>query len=96
MARKTARKLPRPFTLHWGTGEIVEEVSYVGEHHEPAIQLLRYEDGSESIRFCYYDHKGRFQRSPVIVGSDEMKGLKRELNKSPRLAKLLRSWLGGK
>ena len=28
--RTTARKLPRPFEMHWGAGEIVEEASYEG------------------------------------------------------------------
>ena len=41
----TPRKLPRPFEMHWGRGEIVEEASYVGEWHEPAIQLLAYTEG---------------------------------------------------
>jgi hypothetical protein len=87
---KTARTVPRPFALHWGRGQIVEEATYVGQYHEPSLQLLEYEDGSLSVRFCYYDRRGRFQRSPVIVGKRELAGLRRSLQKTPRLRTLLR------
>ena len=94
MPKKTARTLPRPFSLHWGGGSIVEEATYAGEHHEPALQLLEFEDGSVSVRFCYYDHAGRFQRSPLVVGKDEVNGLKRALVGSPRLRTLLKEMVG--
>jgi hypothetical protein len=68
----------------------VEEASVTGEHHEPAIQLLEYDDGSVSIRFAWYDHKGRFQRSPLIVGEQELEELRHALRDSPRLRQLLR------
>lgn len=91
---KRDRKLPRPFRMHWGGGEIVEEASYVGEHHEPAIQLLEYTDGeaagSVSLRFCYYSHDGRFQRSPMMLGEDEIAGLRDALKAAPRTRTLLR------
>lgn len=86
------RTLPRPFTLHWGSGQIVEEASYVAEHHEPAVQLLAYEgelEGTWSIRFCFYSPRGAFQRSPMIVGEDEIKGLRAALKKTPKLRRLL-------
>ncbi|MGH2490088.1 MAG: hypothetical protein ACRDF9_01145 [Candidatus Limnocylindria bacterium] len=83
------RDVPRPFTMPWGKGEIIEEATAVGEHHEPAIQLLRYEDGSVSIRFSHYDHRGRFQRSPLMVSRDTIAGLRRSLAKTPRLRALL-------
>ena len=90
MKKTATRSVPRPFALHWGRGLIVEEATYVGQYHEPSLQLLRYEDGSLSIRFCYYDHRGRFQRSPVIVGPRELAGLRRALAKTPRLRSLLK------
>ena len=90
MAKETARTLPRPFALHWGSGSIVEEAAYTGPHHEPALQLLEFEDGSLSLRFCYYDHAGRFQRSPLIVGNEEVAGLRNALAGAPRLRSLLR------
>jgi hypothetical protein len=90
MSEHPARTLPRPFTLHWGRGHIVEEVACSGLYHEPAIQLLQFEDGRLQIRFCYYDHEGRFQRSPLIVGEEELAGLRAALAKAPRLRSLLR------
>ena len=90
MAKETTRILPRPFALHWGSGRIVEEAAYDGQHHEPSLQLLEFEDGSLSLRFCYYDHAGRFQRSPLIVGNDEVAGLRNALAGVPRLRSLLR------
>jgi len=94
MPKQTARALPRPFSLHWGDGSIVEEATYAGEHHEPSFQLLEFADGSLSVRFCYYDHAGRFQRSPLIVTSDEIAGLKKALAAAPRLKSLLREMAG--
>jgi hypothetical protein len=84
------RDVPRPFTMPWGKGEIIEEAAAIGEYHEPAIQLLRYEDGSLSVRFCHYDHRGRFQRSPLMISDDTIRGLRRSLAKTPRLRALLK------
>ena len=60
---------PRTFDLHWGSGVIAEEVRVEGEYHVPAIQLLEFTEGEAagtvSLRFCHYDHRGRFQRSPL-------------------------------
>ena len=90
----TPRKLPRPFEMHWGRGEIVEEASCVGEWHEPAIQLLAYTEGeaagSVSVRFCTYNHRGGFQRSPLMVSEADLDGLRKALRSTPRLHELLR------
>ena len=77
--------------MPWGKGEIVEEATTVGEWNEPSIQLLRYDDGSLSIRFCQYDHRGHFRRSPMMVDAKLLRGLGRSLGNAPRLRKLLRS-----
>jgi hypothetical protein len=89
---KRGRDVPRPFQFHWGGGQIVEEASYVGEHVEPAIQLLEYEGGgSYGIRFCYYSHEGRFQRSPMMIDSEEsLEGLRAALKETPQLRRLLK------
>jgi len=90
---KRGREVPRPFQFHWGGGQIVEEASYVGRHTEPAIQLLEYEGGSGAygIRFCYYNHAGRFQRSPMMIDSeDSLEGLRAALAETPKLRELLR------
>jgi hypothetical protein len=90
----TTRAVPRPFNYHWGSGQVIEEAAYTAEHHEPAIQLLQYDEGeaagSWSVRFCFYNRDGRFQRSPLMVGQDEIDGLRAALKATPRLRKLLR------
>jgi len=75
--------------MPWGKGDIIEEATAVGEYHEPAIQLLRYEDGSLSVRFSHYDHRGRFQRSPLMLSSGTIAALRRSLAETPRLRSLL-------
>jgi hypothetical protein len=88
------RTLPRPFTYHWGSGQIVEEAAYAAEHHEPSLQLLAYDDGeasgSWSIRFCFYNPRGHFQRSPLVIGKDELAGLRKALRSTPKLRRLLK------
>jgi hypothetical protein len=60
------------FSLHWGSGVIEEEVRVGSSYHQPAIELLNFTEGvaagTRELRFCYYDHHGRFQRSPLIIG----------------------------
>ena len=85
-----SRTIPRPFELHWGSGVIAEEATCAGEHHEPAIQLLDFDEGYSSIRFCWYDHAGRFQRSPLIVGNAKIAGLRVAVETTPRLRALLK------
>jgi|SRR5579871_737978 len=91
---KRKRSVPRPFTMHWGNGQIVEEASSIAEYHEPTIQLLEYTDGeaagTTSIRFCYYSLDGRFQRGPLMLGEEEIEGLRLALTRTPRLRALLR------
>lgn len=95
---KRGREVPRPFNFHWGSGQIVEEASYVGQYVEPAIQLLEYEDhpGAYGIRFCYYSLDGRFQRSPMMLdGSESLEGMRQALKETPRLRALLKQLLDG-
>ena len=91
------RPLPRPFTYHWGSGQITEEASYTGPHHESAIQLLEYDEGEAaggwSIRFCFYNPEGRFQRSPLVIDEDHLDGLRASLSQAPRLRALLQRLL---
>ena len=90
----TTRKVPRPFEMMWGRGEIVEEASYEGEWHVPTIQLMEYQEGeaagSFSIRFCTYSHRGGFSRSPLMVSEADMEGLRAALKQTPRLRQLLK------
>jgi hypothetical protein len=84
----------KSFSLHWGSGVIEEEVQSASRYHRPTIQLLKFLDGeaagSWQIRFCYYDHAGRFQRSPLIIGNDDLPKLRAALMKAPRLRALLK------
>jgi len=88
------RKLPRPFEMHWGSGAIVEEATFEGEYHAPTIQLMEYTDGeaagSFSIRFCTYNHRGMFQRSPLMVSEEDLDGLRKALRETPRLRAVLK------
>ena len=87
-------QLPRPFTMHWGSGLITEEARFEGEHHVPAIQLMEYTQGeaagSWSIRFCSFNHRGAFQRSPLMLNEENVEAMREALKKTPRLREILR------
>jgi hypothetical protein len=91
---RTKPDTPKTFTLYWGSGIVEEEVQIVCEHHRPTIQLLKFTDGpakgTREIRFCHYDHRGRFQRSPLIIDEGDVPALKRALDAAPRLKRLLK------
>jgi hypothetical protein len=93
------RSMPRTmakqkrFSLHWGSGVVSEEVQIITPYHLPTIQLLTFMDGaaagSEEIRFCVYDHRGRFQRMPCIIDANDLPRLRAKLDKAPRLRELI-------
>lgn len=90
---KKGRPVPRPFAFHWGAGNIIEEASFAGKYTETAIQLLEYEDhaGSYGVRFCYYSLDGRFQRSPMMLDSDDsLEGLRAALKTTPKLRAMIK------
>jgi hypothetical protein len=88
----------RRFSFEWGSGVIAEEAQFEGEWHRPTIQLLRYTDGeaegATSIRFCSYNHNGRFSRSPLMLNTNDIDGLREALGKTPELRELLRELVG--
>ena len=98
MAKKilapTKRTVPRPFSFEWAKGQVVEEASVrvQMDHHswEPAIQLLQYEDGSETLRFCVF-HGKQFSRSPLLISPDELTALLEEASKHPRIRMRLKN-----
>ena len=90
MARDVSRKIPRDFNLHWGRGQIVEEAYVESQYHQPSIQLLEFEDASVSLRFCYYNQHGRFQRGPLIIGEEEIGLLRDSVSENEKLHALLR------
>lgn len=88
------RPIPRPFAFEWGRGHVIEEAAFTGPYHEPSLQLLEYEDGSRAVRFCYYDHAGRFQRNPLMIRAADVAALRAALRQAPKLRALLRLALG--
>ncbi len=89
--------MPRPFTMHWGSGQITEEAAYSGEYKESRIQLMEYTEGeaagSWSVRFCYYSHDGRYQRGPLMLDEEDVDGLRQALAATPRLRAILKRLL---
>ena len=83
----------KTFKFSWGQGVVEEEAQIVTSWHKPTIQLLRYDEGeargSYSIRFCHYDHRGRFQPSPLMIQEDDLASLRQVLGATPKLRKLL-------
>jgi len=89
----TTKPEGKRFSLHWGSGVIEEEAQFDTPYHRPTIQLLKFTEGEAAggyaLRFCHYDHHGRFQRAPLIVDASDLQALKRSLAATPKLRKLL-------
>ena len=83
------RQLPRPFTMPWGKGQIIQEAQAVQDHWEPTIQLMEYEDGSRALRFCTYS-RGRFNRNPMMMGEDDIDAMRRDLEEAPEIIAFLK------
>jgi len=94
MANRTKPPKQRTFSYHWGSGVVAEEARVEGEFHVPALQLLRYTEGEaagrESVRFCYYNHRGMYQRAPLVLSQPEIEALRTALRGTPALLALLR------
>jgi len=77
---------------------VEEEAQIETPYHRPTIQLLKFTDGKAKgaydIRFCTYDHRGRFQRMPLIVDELDLAPLRKALKSAPKLSKLLKQMLG--
>jgi len=90
---KTAKPAAKTFSLHWGSGVIEEEAQFATPYHRPTLQLLKFLEGKAAgnyaIRFCHYDHRGGFQRSPLIIDARTLPQLKQSLHNTPKLRKLL-------
>src|SRR4030095_8115462 len=83
----------KTFNLHWGSGIVEEEATITTPYHKPSIQLLKFTDGEAKgqyeIRFCFYDHRGRFQRSPMILDERSLAEMRAALAATPKLKQLL-------
>ncbi len=89
-----ARKVPRKFSLHFGSGVVAEEATYSGEFHEPTIQLLEFTDGEAAgsllLRFCSYNHRGAFMRDPLLLSETDIAALRSALEATPKIRALLK------
>ncbi len=90
---KTDAPILKRFSLHWGSGVVEEEVQISAQYHRPTIQLLKFLEGEAAgayeIRFCHYDHNGRFQRSPLIIDVNDRETRGKELENAPKLKRFL-------
>ena len=66
------RPTPRPFKFYFGQGQTVEGISCQSRWHQPTVQLLEWDDGELSLRFCSYTHDGRFQRNPLVLSARDL------------------------
>lgn len=83
----------KTFNLHWGSGIVEEEAMITTQYHRPCLQLLKFTDGEAKgqyeVRFCFYDHRGGFQRSPMILDEKEFDAMRQALNGTPKLKKII-------
>ena len=89
----TESRLPRPFTMESGSGQIVEEARFEGDHAESAIQLMRFATGdsagSYALSFCDFSRHGQFQRSPMMIREAEIDRLREAVSATPEIRELL-------
>jgi hypothetical protein len=90
------RIVPRKFQFQWGKGYIIEEVFVKcildtgrrKEMWEPTIQLLRYEDGSTTLRFCVYSGK-KLRRMPPLMDRQILVELGKRIENTKLIRELL-------
>ncbi|HEX5528045.1 MAG TPA: hypothetical protein VFZ82_00720 [Methylomirabilota bacterium] len=94
---RASERAVKTFSLHWGSGVVEEEAQIETPYHRPTIQLLKFTEGKAKgayeIRFCTYDHSGRFQRMPLIVDERDLAPLRGTLKGTPKLRRLLKRLL---
>ena len=91
MLNKTKTKT---FSFHWGSGHIAEEAQVEGKYNVPTFQLMKYTEGSSkgsvTLRFCQYNHRGMFSRSPLMMGVEEIEMMRDALKETPDLLALMK------
>ena len=84
----------KTFSFHWGSGHIAEEAQVEGKYNLPTFQLMRYTDGPSkgtfTLRFCQYNHRGMFSRSPLMMGVEEIEMMRNALRETPELLALMK------
>jgi hypothetical protein len=93
ITQHTKRELPRRFKLHWGEGLVTEEASIRCElpdedSWEPTIQILKFENGEEELRFCVYDGK-RLTRWWPLLYREALVALGKQVKKNPGIERML-------
>ncbi len=101
-AKRAPAKSPHPRRIRssvpsrciGASGVIEEEAIAVDQYHRTSIQLLKFTEGpitgQREVRFCYYDPRGRFQRSPLVVDEEIIAALAKALKTTPRLHGMLK------
>ena len=46
--------------------------------------------GMTAVRFCFFNPRGRFQRSPLMINEKELGEMREALEQTPRLRELLK------
>jgi hypothetical protein len=76
--------------MPWGKGQVVAEASAHDQYKEAVIQLIEWEGGGQTLRFCQYWPDGRFQRQPMMIAMEDIPALREALRGNPRLFALVR------
>lgn len=86
------------FSFHWGSGVVAEEAQVETPYDVPTIQLLRYDEGDAAggvtVRFCHYNHRGGFRRSPLMMSDKDIDSMREALQATPELLALLKRLVG--
>jgi hypothetical protein len=87
-------KIPRPFQFKGiGKGDIIEEAAVEYETWAPAIQLLKFENGDEMVRLCYYTKSGKLAPRALSIDDDDAENLKKDIKKKPQIKRFLQRLL---
>jgi hypothetical protein len=55
---------------------------------------MRFDDGSLTIRFCHFNHRGNFQRSPMMLSEHEVGAMREAVAQTPQLKRFLQRIAG--
>lgn len=87
--------VPRPFNFKGiGKGDIIEEAAVDYENWTPAIQVLKFENGDEVLRFCYYAKAGKLAPRALWINDENIENLRRDIKRKPQVKRFLQRLLG--
>ncbi len=55
--------------------------------------MMEYEDGSRSLRFCYYS-EGRFGRGAMMLGEEDLERMAEAIVRTEHIQKLMQKMAG--